>query len=46
MLISNPLEKLQKNSCKKVVNTKVTEKWSFSLLLLSAKSFQPINFLG
>jgi hypothetical protein len=34
MLISNPLKKLQKDSCEKV-----TKKWSFLLLLLCAKVF-------
>jgi hypothetical protein len=29
MLILNPLTKLQKNSCKKIINEKVKGKWSF-----------------
>jgi len=29
VMISNPFKKLQKNSCEKVINEKVTEKFSF-----------------
>jgi hypothetical protein len=37
--IWNPLKKLPKNLCKKVMKEKVTEKLSFVLLLLWAKVF-------
>jgi hypothetical protein len=45
MLISSPVRKLQKSHAKKVVKEKVTEKWSFLLLLLSPKVCRPITFL-
>jgi hypothetical protein len=44
MLILNPLKKCQKDSFKKVINEKGTEKRSFSFTV--CKSFQTITSFG
>ncbi len=46
MLISNPLKKLQNIPCKKVINKKVTEKWSFFTFITECLGFRPITFFG
>jgi hypothetical protein len=43
MLILNPLEKLEKTHAKNVINKKVTEKLSVTLITV-CKSFWPITF--
>jgi hypothetical protein len=46
MLISNPLKKLQTNSCEKSYREKEMENLSFFTFITVCKSFRPITFLG
>jgi hypothetical protein len=49
MLISNPSKRLQKTHAKKVINERVTEKWSLTTVLLVitvCKRFLPLTFWG
>ncbi len=46
MLISNPLEKLQKISCEKSCQIKSDSKMEFLTFITACKGFRPITFFG
>ncbi len=47
MIVSNPLKKLQKTHAKKIINEKVTEKWSFTFITKKyVQKFWAVTFFG